>query len=36
MAQQTTGWEVDFVLLAANLLLFVMGPGAIAVMASTI
>ncbi|MGH2657057.1 MAG: DoxX family protein [Actinomycetota bacterium] len=31
MAQQTTGWEFDFVLLAANLLLFFTGPGEIAI-----
>jgi putative oxidoreductase len=30
MAQQTTGWEFDFVLLAANLLLFFTGPGSLA------
>jgi putative oxidoreductase len=31
MAQQTTGWELDFVLLAASLLLFFTGPGEIAI-----
>jgi len=31
MAQQTTGWEFDFVLLAANLLLFFTGPGRLAI-----
>lgn len=36
MAQQTTGWEFDFVLLAANLLLLVTGPGALAVLPSTL
>ncbi len=36
MAQQTTGWEFDFVLLAANILLLVTGPGAIAVLSSTL
>jgi len=36
MAQQTTGWEFDFGFLVANLLRFVMGPGAIAVMPSII
>jgi putative oxidoreductase len=30
MSQQTTGWEFDFVLLAANLLLFFTGPGRLA------
>jgi putative oxidoreductase len=30
MATQTTGWEFDFVLLAANLLLFFTGPGSLA------
>jgi uncharacterized membrane protein YphA (DoxX/SURF4 family) len=30
MAQQTTGWEFDFVLLAANLLMFLTGPGRLA------
>jgi putative oxidoreductase len=33
MAQQTTGWEFDFVLLAANLLLFFTGPGELAIQA---
>jgi putative oxidoreductase len=33
MAQQTTGWEFDWVLLAANLLLFFTGPGEIAIQA---
>jgi putative oxidoreductase len=32
MSQQTTGWEFDFVLLAANLLLFLTGPGRIAIL----
>ncbi len=36
MAQQTTGWEFDFVLLAANLALLTLGPGAIAVLPSTV
>jgi putative oxidoreductase len=31
MAQQTTGWEFDMVLLAANLLLFFTGPGRLAI-----
>ena len=31
MAQQTTGWEFDLVLLAGNILLFLTGPGRIAV-----
>jgi putative oxidoreductase len=31
MAQQTTGWEFDLVLLAGNLLLFFTGPGEIAI-----
>ena len=31
MARQTTGWEFDFVLLAANLLLFFTGPGRLAI-----
>lgn len=30
-SQQTTGWEFDFVLLAANVLLFFTGPGEIAI-----
>lgn len=34
-AQQTTGWEFDFILLAASLLLLLIGPGTIAVMPST-
>lgn len=34
MSQQTTGWEFDFVLLAANLLLLLTGPGSIAIMPS--
>lgn len=33
-AQQTTGWEFDFVLLFACLLLLLIGPGAFAVMPS--
>lgn len=32
-AQQATGWEFDFVLLFANLLLLLAGPGALALMA---
>ena|SRR5688572_14679490 len=36
MAQQTTGWEFDFILLAASLLLLLTGPGSIAVMPSTV
>ncbi len=35
MAQQTTGWELDFVILAVNLLLLVTGPGLFAVMPSS-
>lgn len=31
MATQTTGWEFDFILLAANLLLFFTGPGRLAI-----
>jgi putative oxidoreductase len=31
-AQQSTGWEFDLVLLAANLLLLLTGPGAFALM----
>lgn len=31
MATQTTGWEFDLVLLAANLLLFFTGPGRLAI-----
>jgi putative oxidoreductase len=31
MAQQTTGWEFDVVLLAGNLLLFFTGPGELAI-----
>lgn len=31
MAQQTTGWEFDLVLLAGNILLFLTGPGEIAI-----
>ena len=31
MAMQTTGWEFDFILLAANLLLFFTGPGRLAI-----
>ncbi len=32
VAQQTTGWEFDFVLLFANLLLLLAGPGSLALM----
>ncbi len=35
-AQQTTGWEFDFILLFANLLLLLTGPGSIAVLSSTV
>jgi len=35
MAQQSTGWEFDFILLFANLLLLLTGPGPIAVMPSS-
>lgn len=31
-AQQTTGWEFDFILLFANLLLLLAGPGSLALM----
>lgn len=31
MSQQTTGWEFDLALLAGNILLFLTGPGRIAV-----
>ena len=34
MAQQTTGWEFDFVLLAASFVLLLAGPGSIAIMPS--
>jgi putative oxidoreductase len=36
MAQQATGWEFDFVLLAANLALLTLGPGGIAVLPSVV
>ncbi len=36
MAQQTTGWEFDFILVFANLLLMLTGPGSIAVLSSTV
>lgn len=36
MAMQATGWEFDFVLLAANLALLTLGPGAIAVLPSAV
>lgn len=36
MAQQTTGWEFDFILLAVSLILLVIGPGSFAVLPSTI
>lgn len=36
MAMQATGWEFDFVLLAANLALLTLGPGGIAVLPSTV
>ncbi|HWP62793.1 MAG TPA: DoxX family protein [Candidatus Binatia bacterium] len=36
MATQTTGWEFDFVLLAANLALLTLGPGAVAVLPSVV
>jgi putative oxidoreductase len=36
MSMQATGWEFDFVLLAANLALLTLGPGAIAVLPSTV
>jgi len=32
MAQQTTGWEFDFILFFANLLLLLAGPGSLALM----
>jgi putative oxidoreductase len=34
MAQQTTGWEFDLVLLAASVLVFFTGPGSIAIQSS--
>jgi putative oxidoreductase len=34
-AQQATGWEFDFILLAASLLLLLTGPGAVAIMPSS-
>ena len=36
MAQQTTGWEFDFILFFALLLLLLTGPGSIAVLPSTV
>ncbi len=36
MSMQATGWEFDFVLLAANLALLTLGPGAIAVLPSVV
>ncbi len=36
MAMQATGWEFDFVLLAANLALLTLGPGGIAVLTSVV
>jgi len=35
MGQQMTGWEFDFILLAANLLLLLTGPGSIAILPSS-
>lgn len=35
MAQQSTGWEFDFILLFANLLLLLTGPGSIALLPSS-
>ncbi|MGK2850869.1 MAG: DoxX family protein [Candidatus Limnocylindrales bacterium] len=36
MAQQSTGWEFDFILFFANLLLLLAGPGSIAILPSTV
>lgn len=36
MAQQSTGWEFDFILFFASLLLLLAGPGSIAILPSTV